>query len=83
MGEQIQPGRYILGDDLSVLDLYVTVIFALVATPCQGLLRRRAADGGDRPAGSTPSPALADLLGGAVSPSQRDGRAEPRLAGGC
>lgn len=26
MDEQIAPGRYILGDDLSVLDLYVTVI---------------------------------------------------------
>jgi GST-like protein len=26
MDEQIDPGRYILGDDLSVLDLYVTVV---------------------------------------------------------
>jgi GST-like protein len=26
MDEQIQPGQYILGDELSVLDLYVTVI---------------------------------------------------------
>ena len=26
MDEQINPGRYILGDDLSVLDLYVTVV---------------------------------------------------------
>jgi GST-like protein len=26
MDEQIAPGRYILGDDLSVLDIYVTVI---------------------------------------------------------
>jgi GST-like protein len=26
MDEQIKPGRYILGDELSVLDLYVTVI---------------------------------------------------------
>jgi GST-like protein len=26
MDEQIAPGRYILGDDLSVLDLYVTVV---------------------------------------------------------
>jgi GST-like protein len=25
MGEQISPGRYLLGDELSVLDLYVTV----------------------------------------------------------
>ncbi|HEX4095310.1 MAG TPA: glutathione S-transferase family protein, partial [Caulobacteraceae bacterium] len=26
MDAQIQPGRYIMGDDLSVLDLYVTVV---------------------------------------------------------
>jgi len=26
MDQQITPGRYILGDELSVLDLYVTVI---------------------------------------------------------
>jgi GST-like protein len=26
MGAQVSPGRYLLGDDLSVLDLYVTVI---------------------------------------------------------
>jgi GST-like protein len=26
MDEQISPGRYILGDELSVLDLYVAVI---------------------------------------------------------
>ena len=26
MDEQVQPGRYILGDELSVLDLYVTVV---------------------------------------------------------
>lgn len=26
MNDQIEPGRYLLGDDLSVLDLYVTVV---------------------------------------------------------
>jgi GST-like protein len=26
MDRQVSPGRYILGDDLSVLDLYVTVV---------------------------------------------------------
>jgi len=26
MDEQVEPGRYILGDDLSVLDLYVTMV---------------------------------------------------------
>lgn len=26
MGEQVSPGRYILGDELSVLDLYVTAV---------------------------------------------------------
>ena len=26
MDEQIAPGRYMLGDDLTVLDLYVTVV---------------------------------------------------------
>lgn len=26
MGEQVSPGRYILGDDLTVLDLYVTAV---------------------------------------------------------
>lgn len=28
MEAQITPGRYLLGDDLSVLDLYVTVVSA-------------------------------------------------------
>jgi GST-like protein len=26
MGEQIRPGRYLLGDELTVLDLYVAVV---------------------------------------------------------
>ena len=26
MDSQLNPGRYLLGDDLSVLDLYVTVV---------------------------------------------------------
>jgi GST-like protein len=28
MDQQVSPGRYLLGDDLSVLDLYVTVVSA-------------------------------------------------------
>jgi GST-like protein len=64
MDEQITPGRYILGDELSVLDLYVTVISRF--GPWRMRLQERAEDGRNRPPRRCRPPSRG-ILGEAVS----------------
>ena len=64
MDGQIAPGRYILGDELSVLDLY-DGDFALRPL-AHALLQERAEDGRNRPPGRC-RPASQGILGEAVS----------------
>ena len=59
MDIQVSPGRYILGEDLSVLDLYVTVVSCWGPAPA-AVLSGGAEDGGGGPARG-PGPTACDI----------------------